>query len=230
VRVPQDVKLAVTDPVVGRQLWEETAAGGVANPLEVVVRHAQAREMAAPGERVLAIASSMQEALVIDWADEVRAKSVAVVAKKVGPAVDLDAHMLHRCQVAMPWEWRQANAFTEQDRLRIAARHMHMAATAGHLHGAACEKVMRLFEERKPIDDGLWEDVRQERFNALIEYELAAQMSGHGGAEPARALAAARAAEVIECLRHYNTAEGCADLLYATRLAGAPLSPDAAVV
>ena len=50
----------------------------------------------------------------------------------------------------MPWEWRQANAFSEQRRLQIAARHMHMAATAGHLHGAACEKVMRLFEERKP--------------------------------------------------------------------------------
>jgi hypothetical protein len=106
---------------------------------------------------------------------------------------------------------------------------MHMATTAGHLSGAACEKVMRLFEERKPIDDALWEDVRKERFMALVEYESAVSMRGHGGSEPARALAAARAAEVIECLRHYDTAEGCADLLYATRLAGAPLSPAAAV-
>jgi hypothetical protein len=40
------------------------------------------------------------------------------------------------------------------------------------------------------------------------------------GPAQARRLATARAAEVIECLRHYDTAEGCADLLYATRLAG----------
>ncbi|HZE18392.1 MAG TPA: thiamine pyrophosphate-dependent enzyme [Mycobacterium sp.] len=57
---------------------------------------------------------------------------------------------------------------------------MHMAVTAGHLNGAACEKVMRLFEERKPIDYGLWEDVRQERFNALVEYESAVRRRGTG--------------------------------------------------
>ena len=44
-----------------------------------------------------------------------------------------------------------------------------------------------------------------------------------------RTLATARAAEVVLCLREYHTAEGCADLLYATRLAGAPLNPAAAV-
>jgi hypothetical protein len=229
VRVPEDVKLAVADPVVGRELWETTAAAGGADPLEVVVRHAQAREMAAPGARVLAIASSMKMAHVIDWAREIQAKPVSVAAKDVGPVADLNGNMLHRCSVAMPWEWRQANAFDEQQRLLVAARHMHMATTTGHLSGYACEKVMRLFEERKPIDDELWEQVRQERFNALIEYEMANRSRGSGGAEPARALATARAAEVIECLRHYKTAEGCADLLYATRLAGAPLHSDAAV-
>ncbi|ORX11379.1 hypothetical protein AWC32_16780 [Mycobacterium xenopi] len=228
VRVPQDVRLAVTDPVVGRQLWEATAASGGGDPLEVVARHAEAREMAAPGVRVLAIASTMNEDQVLSWASVVRARPVSVKPKDVEAAA-LDGHMLHRCQVAMPWEWRQANAFTEQDRLRIAARHMHMAANAGHLHGAACETVMRLFEERKPIDDELWRKVREERFNALVEFEFAMQARGQGGSEPARALATARAAEVIECLRHYDTAEGCADLLYATRLAGAPLSPAAAV-
>src|SRR5271166_4317981 len=228
-RVPQDVRLAVTDPVVGRELCEATAAAGGTNPLEVVVRHAEAREMAAPGARVLAIASSLPMAQVIDWAGAVGARPVSVDPKKLGPAADLDGHMVHRCAVAMPWEWRQANAFTEQDRLRVAARHMHMAATAGHLSGAACEKVIRLFEERKPIDDALWEAVRNERFIALVEYEMANRARGEGGSEPARALATARAAEVIECLRHYDTAEGCADLLYATRLAGAPLSPAAAV-
>jgi hypothetical protein len=229
VRVPPDVRLAVTDPVVGRGLWEATTAAGGANPLEVVVRHAEAREMAAPGARVLAIASSLPMDQVMDWADAVRARAVGVDAKKLGP-IDLAGNMAHRCAVAMPWEWQQANAFTEQDRLQIAARHMHMAATAGHLSGAAaCERVMRLFEERKPIDPALWVDVSKERIVALLEYESAMRMRGSGGSEPARALATARAAEVIECLRHYDTAEGCADLLYATRLAGAPLSPAAAV-
>jgi hypothetical protein len=124
--------------------------------------------MNSPGARVLAVASSLPMAHVIDWAGAVGARPVEVKAGVA--AADLDpASLVHRCAVAMPWEWRQANAFTEQDRLRIAARHMHMAANAGHLHGAACEKVMRLFEERKPIDDALWDAVRRERFMALIE-------------------------------------------------------------
>jgi len=165
---------------------------------------------------------------VVDWSREVQARPVEVVASKIPAAADLDGHLVHRCQVAMPWEWRQANAFDEQRRLQIAARHMHMAAVAGHLHGAACEKVMRLFEERKPVDDELWAQVRQERFISLIEYESAMQSRGQGGSEPARALATVRAAEVIESLRHYDTVDGCADLLYATRLAGASLNPAAA--
>jgi len=229
VRVPQDVRLAVTDPVVGRELWESSAAAGGISPLEIVVRHAQSREMAAPGTRVLAIASSLKVEHMTDWVRDVRAQPVSVLPENVAPTTDIDGPMLHRCQVAMPWEWRQANAFNEKQRLQIAARHMHMATTAGHLHGAACEKVMRLFEERKPIDDELWVQVHQERFIALIEYEQAVEAKGQGGAEPARALATARAAEVIESLRHYDTVEGCADLLYATRLAGAPLSPAMAV-
>jgi hypothetical protein len=228
VRVPQDVKLAVADPVVGRELWEATAAAGGANPLDVVVRHAKAREMAAPGTRVLAIASSIKMADQIGWVEQVGAQPVEVLAKNVGSGMDL-GHTLHRCEVAMPWEWRQANAFDAEQRLQFAARHMHMAVTAGHLNGAACEKVMRLFEERKPIADELWEQVHQERFNALVEYDLAHDRLGFGNAELARLLATVRAAEVIESLRHYDTAEGCADLLYATRLAGAPLSAEAAV-
>jgi len=229
VRVPQDVRLAVTDPVVGRELWEASAAAGGINPLDVVVRHAQAREMAAPGARVLAIASSLPAEQMTDWTHQVGARAVAVNPRNVSPTTSPDGHSVHRCQVAMPWEWRQANAFDEQQRLQIAARHMHMAALSGHLHGAASEKVMRLFEERKPIGEELWAQVRQERFLALIEYEQAYLGRGHGGSDPALSLATVRAAEVIESLRHYDTVEGCADLLYATRLAGAPLSPAAAV-
>lgn len=230
VRVPSDVRLALTDPVIGHNLFEKAAAAGGANALEIVVRHAEAREMAAPGIRVLAIASSMPMEQMIDWASAVGARPVSVLAEQAASVAAVEGPMVHRCAVAMPWEWRQANAFNDQQRLQVAARHMHMAASAGHLRGAACEKVMRLFEGRKPIEGSLWEDVRTERFMALVDYELEMQSQGQGGSDPARLLGSARAAEVIECLRHYDTAEGCADLLYAARLAGAPLNPVAAVV
>lgn len=229
VRVPQAVQLSVTDPVVGHELWEMSSAAGGGSPLEIVVRQAAAREMAAPGGRVLAVASSLPMGQVIDWAGEVGARPVSVDPKAITAAAAPDMAMVHRCAVAMPWEWRQANAFSEQDRLKVAARHMHMASTAGHLSSGACEEVIELFESRTPIDEARWRDVDRARFMSLIEYEMAMRSAGQGGAEPARALASARAAEVVLCLRNYATAEGCADLLYASRLAGAPLNPAAAV-
>ena len=230
VRIPQDVRLSVTDPIVGHELWNAAAEAGGANPLEIVVRQAEAREQAAPGARVLALASSLPMGQVIDWAGAVGARPVSVNPREVQRSTGIDMSMLHRCAVAMPWEWRQANAFTEKDRLKVAARHMLMAATAGHLSGGASERIMELFEERKPIDEALWAGVAKQRFMALIAYQTAVKNAGQGGAEPpARALATARAAEVVMCLRNYDTAEGCADLLYAARLAGAPLNPAAAV-
>lgn len=229
VRVPRDVRLSVTDPVVGHELWESSAAAGGANPLEVVVRQAAAREMAAPGTRVLAVASSLPMGQVIDWAGEVGARPVSVDPKTLTPIKTPDMSMAHRCAVAMPWEWRQANKFSEEERLAVAMRHMHMAATAGGLRSGAAEEILDRFESRKPIDEKLWHDVNHARFTTMIEYELAKQSVGQGGSDPARALASARAAEVILCLRDYNTVEGCADLLYASRLAGAPLNPAAAV-
>lgn len=222
--------LAINDPVLGRQLWDETAAAGGADPLSVVVRQAQAREMAAPGARVLAIASSLPMNRVMDWAGEVGARPVSVNANTVAKETELPPTR-HRCQVAMPWEWQQAHSFSEGKRHQVAERHMVMASIAGHLHSKpACEQVMDLIESRKPVDDALWPEVQKERFMALIEYQQQMQHAGGGGANPARALATARAAEVIECMRHHATAEGFADLLYAARLAGAPLSPDEAVV
>ncbi|OFJ50942.1 hypothetical protein BEL07_25535 [Mycolicibacterium grossiae] len=230
VRVPQDVRLSITDPIIGHELTKTSAEAGGANPLEIVVRQAEAREQAAPGARVLALASSLPMDRVMDWAGMVGARPVSVNPKEVDRATGTDMSMLHRCAVAMPWEWRQANAFSEDDRLRVAARHMHMAANAGHLGGGAAERVIELFEERQPIPEPLWADVAKQRFMALIGYQSAMSNAGQGGAEPpARLLASARAAEVVLCLRDYGSAEGCADLLYASRLAGAPLSPAAAV-
>jgi hypothetical protein len=130
----------------------------------------------------------------------------------------------------MPWDWRQANAFTEEQRLRVAARHMLMARSEGHLNAPACLRVIDLFERRKPISDSDWADVRDEWVSAMLEYDQTKGRVGLGGATPpAWAFKTARAAEVVMCLRNYATAEGCADLLYATRLAGAPLHPAAAV-
>jgi hypothetical protein len=227
IRIPQDVKLAVNDPVIGRELWSMAAAGGGANPLQIIAEHAKAREMAAPGTRVLAIASATPG--VDGWVKDLGAQPVQLEAAAIRPVADL-GRTLHRCEVAMPWEWRQAKAFDAHDRLRIAARHMHMAMTAGHLNGAASEQVLRLFEQRQPISDELWDGVRRDRMGALVEYDLTRMRLSYGAPELARLLATVRAAEVMESLRHYDTVEGCADLLYSSRLAGAPLSPDAAAV
>jgi hypothetical protein len=115
--------------------------------------------------------------------------------------------------------------------LKVAARHSQMAASVTQMSGQATDRVIDLFEARKPIDDSLWSDVAKQRFMTMIEYQTAMSNAGACGADsPARLLAQARAAEVVMCLRHFNTVDGCADLLYAARLAGAPLNPAAAVV
>lgn len=231
VRIPEDVRLAITDPVVGRELWAKAAVEGVCDPLAVLARHAEIRDATAPGSRVLAIGSTAPMQRTMDWAGSLGARAVGLDARSVAPAtaLELGGVLLHRCQVAMPWDWRQANAFGTPERLQVAARHMRMAAVSGHLNGRACEQVMRLFEERKPISSELWAEVQAERTRALVDYQIAASMAQQGGASPEQAFRHARAAEVIAALEHFDTVEGCADLLYATRLAGAPLNPAAAV-
>lgn len=177
---------------------------------------------AAPGARVLAIASSLPLGRVADWAAVVANPGVDPATVNPAAAADIGVPLLHRCAAAMPWEWRQANALSDQERLRVAARHMRMAAISGHFTGRACEQVMRLFEERKPIGPSPW--------RARPALLSTAQGQG-GGEDPGWAFKRSRAAEVIPCLQHFDTVEGCADILYATRLAGAPLNlnPAAAV-
>ena len=179
----------------------------------------------------MALAASLPIGRVADWAGSVAAHPVSVEPMAVdAAAADQLGGGLHRCAVAMPWEWRQANAFTEQDRLKVAARHMRSAALSGHFTGRYSDKVMRLFEERKPIDEQLWLQVNKERAAAMVDYQIAEMSRGQGGGkDPAQLFKTARAAEVVVCLRDYHTAEGCADILYASRLAGAPLNPAAAV-
>lgn len=231
VRVPELVGLAVADPVVGRELWDMSMAAGGADPLEVLVRHAEMRCAAAPGMRMLALASSLPAGRLSDWANTVGARPVRVEAMTVDKSAADGMVLLHRCAVAMPWEWRQANAFTEENRLRVASRHMRMAALKGHLTAPPCTEVMDLFERGKSIPDELWAKVEGEWNSAIVQYQLAVQMIGRGGADdPELGFRKARAAEVVLCLHDYQTAEGCADLLYASRLAGAPLEPHEAVL
>lgn len=108
---------------------------------------------------------------------------------------------------------------------------MLMAASAGHLNAPACERVMDAFERGVPITDSEWADVRQAFAVACVNYEMARSgVTNGGGATPVEwAFRTARAAEVVWCLRDFRSAEGCADLLYASRLAGAPLNPAVAV-
>lgn len=232
VRVPDDVRLAVTDAVVGRQLWDESAAAGGTDPLKLLARHAEMLTEAAPGSRVLALASSLPAGRVSDWAGTVGARPVHVDGRTVDGA-SANGWGQHRCAAAMPWEWRQANMFSEQQRLQVAAQQLRLAAEAGHLNDPRALRVIELFERRKPISDSDWADVKDAGAKAFVEY-MAASMSSNavGGTDPtpvAWAFRTARAAEVVLCARESATAEGCADLLYATRLAGAPLNPSAAV-
>lgn len=232
VQVPEDVAVAVADEAVGAQAWELAYAAGGADPLQVVVEHARARDGATAGMRVLAIASTLPMGRVADWAATVGARAVSLDPKSVEPgtAAELGGGFAHRCAVAMPWEWQQANAFTAQERLQIAARHMRMATVSGRLSGRASEQVMRLFEQRHDIDAELWRDVAVERTEAMIAYRMASQLRHHGGGpDVAQAFKTSRAAEVVACLQHFDTVEGCADILYASRLAGAPLNPAVAV-
>lgn len=232
VRVPDDVRLAVTDPVVGRQLWDAAATAGGADPLDLLARHAQLRDDAAPGLQVLALAASVPMDRVTDWAATVGARPVSIDPRTIDPAPAHRDIGQHRCAAAMPWEWQQANAFSEQQRLQVAARHMLMAASTGHLSDRACERVMDAFERGTPITDSEWADVRQAVALAWVNYEMARSgLSPDAGVDNAaeRAFRTARAAEVVWCLRDFRSAEGCADLLYASRLAGAPLNPAAAV-
>ena len=231
VRVPDDVRLAVTDPVVGRQLWDAAAAAGGADPLEVLARHAELRDSAGPGGRVLALAATVPMARVMDWAATVGARPVSVDPRTIDAAAAVGDQGQHRCAAAMPWEWQQANAFSEKQRLQVAVRHMMMAATAAHLTDAACERVTDAFDRGNPVTASDWADVRQAFAMACVNYEMTRAGAPLSGASTTleRAFRTARAAEVVWCARDYASVTGCADLLYATRLAGAPLNSAAAV-
>lgn len=227
VRVPDGVGLAVADPVAGPQLTAWSAGGS--SPLEALCRQFEMRDGVNPGGRMLVLAGSDPFDRVSGWASSMGARPVGVESTLVGPQLFVGEGQ-HRCQAAMPWEWRQAGAFGEAERWQVAERHMRMAAVSGHLTGASCDEVMRLVEQQKPISDALWAEVRSEWNDAVVAYTLAQAADGLGGSDLLRAFMTARAAELILCLQNPATAEGCADVLYLARLAGSPLNPFAAVV
>lgn len=225
VRVPDGVQIAVSDVAVGRELAGWSAAG--ASPLEVLTRHMELRDALTPGGRMLVLAGSDSADRVSSWASSTGARSVAVEAALVDPQLFADGQ--HRCQAAMPWEWNQAQSLAESERMRIAERHMLMAITAGHLNDPIYEDVSRLFQLQKPISDSIWAGLQQQWNDAIVAYQLEQQNTGLGGADPLRQFITARAAELMLCLQHADTADGCADILYLARLAGIPLNPFAGV-
>ncbi|MCT7373150.1 hypothetical protein [Mycolicibacterium llatzerense] len=233
VRIPEAVRLAVTDELSGRELWEAAAARGGADPLDLLVQHAQMLDAAAPGSRVLALAAGLPLDRVADHAALVGAHPVSVDPRTIEAAAAPPGDGQHRCAAVMPWEWQQANAFDDRKRLQVAAQYAAAAAETGHLYDPACRRVIDAFTRGRAISESDWADIRQAHAGACVNYDMA-KMTAHavgGASDPApleRAFRTARAAEVVLCLREAHTAEGCADLLYASRLAGAPLSPGAA--
>ncbi|SIJ21254.1 Uncharacterised protein [Mycobacteroides abscessus subsp. abscessus] len=223
VRVPEEVRVSTSDPVVGDQLREAFRGGG--DPVEMLVRHAELREEIAPGDRVLALASSLPYSRVADWAGALGARPVTVDPMSVEAIAPAGAH---RCAAASAWDWRQANAFAAEDRLRVASRHMLMACNVANFWDVNVGKVQTLFQEGKPIDAAIWAGVRDEYHKAVVNYQLA-KATGNGGVEAIKAFVKARAAETVLCVQNAATADGCADLLYASRMAGAPLHPAAAL-
>jgi len=233
VRMPDDVRLAVNDQVVGRELWEAAAACGGADPLDLLVQHAQMVDAAAPGSRVLVLAAALPIDRVADWAALLGARPVSVDPRTIDPAAAHHGEGQHRCAAAMPWEWQQANAFDHRQRRQIAAQYAAEAAAAGHLNDPACTRVIDAFRRGQAITESDWADITQAHAVACVNYDMTRMAVHAGGAasDPSpleRVFRTARAAEVVLCLRESSTAEGCADLLYASRLAGAPLSPTSA--
>lgn len=85
VQIPEDVAVAVADETVGAQAWADAYAAGRADPLQVVVEHARARDGATAGVRVLAIASTLPMGRVADWAATVGARAVSLNPTMVDP-------------------------------------------------------------------------------------------------------------------------------------------------
>ena len=142
---------------------------------------------------------------------------------------------MHRCQVAMPWEWKQAQmALSEAERQVVAVRLAQTAVRTGHLCDPRSDRVLDLVARRQPVSAADWQDARSAWAAAWVEYSLAAKrVADHNVTSEVRSVErlfrTARAAEAIACLRDAATAEGCADVLYAARLAGARLDPAWAV-
>lgn len=230
VRLPTAVRLAVTDQVVGRELWETSAQRGGADPIKLLVQHAQMLDAAAPGIRVLALAAAVPRDHLADWAAQVGARPVSLDPRIIAAAAAAPGAGQHRCEAVMPWEWQQANTFHERKRRKVAAQCATAATEAGHLNNPACRRVIDAFTRGQAITESDWADITQVHVEAWVDYDLA-RMAAHavgGSTDPSpiewTTFRTARAAEVVQCLRETSTAAGFADLLYASRLAGAPLN------
>lgn len=225
VRIPDDVGLAVRDPFSGRDLWERSATAGWSDPLEVLKIHAETRVDASPGSRPLVMASTWPLDRVQDWASQVGARAVSVDPRTI-EAGSAGGTGQHRVAVAMPWDWQQAQSLSVDERVELAPRLAANAALSGGLSMPGCRQAIDLVEQGAELTASDWADVEREYQQASSAYDLSKSgisLTGGEAQAPEWTFRTARAAEAVLCLRNASTGEGFADLLYASRLAGAPL-------
>lgn len=225
VRLPNDVDLAVRDPFIGRDLWERSATAGWSDPMEVLKYHAEARMDASPGTRPLVMAATWSMDRVQDWASQVGARAVSVDARTV-EAGSAGGAGQHRTAVASPWDWQQANVLGVDERMGLAPQLAANAAMSGSLSTPACRLAIDLAGQGAELTASDWADVERDYQQASSAFDLSKSgisLTGGDAQAPEWTFRTARAAEAVLCLRNSSTVEGFADLLYASRLAGAPL-------
>lgn len=214
VRLPEGVRLVEPPP----------AAGG-GDVLSLLVDQMAARSAAEPGARTLVLAATQPVARVQDWAAKLGAQAVSVDERTVTPAPAGPGGQ-HRCEAAMPWDWQQANVVRPAQRRGVA---VHRAAAAlAPVTLPACARVVEAIQRGHALPESAWAEAEAEQATARVAYNMAAAAGGAPGAAPlAHVFRVLAASDAALSLRDTSN-EGLADVLYAARLAGAPLPSDEA--
>lgn len=213
VRLPEGVRLVEPPAAVGGDV------------LTLLVDQMAARSAAEPGARTLVVAATAPVGRVQDWAAKLGARAVSVDERTVTPAPAGPGGQ-HRCEAAMPWDWRQANGFRPDQRRNVA---VHRAAAAlAPVTLPACTRVVEAIQRGHTLPESAWAEAEAEQATARVAYNMAAAAGGAPGAAPlAHVFRVLAASDAALSLRD-TTTEGLADVLYAARLAGAPLPSDEA--
>ena len=220
VRIPDGVKSVFADPIHGAALRTHYAGGG--DPVEMVAQHAQLRGKSGMGGKMLTIASTLPVDRIEQWAGQFGATPVSVNFQSVDPRTFGEG--VHRAAVANEWDWQYANSLDEQGRNVIRQRHMLMACNATGMYTNAMNTVLDQVQRENEVPADVWKQVERDWNMAVSKYQQVAGNSS-GGPEAAHAFVQARAVETVMFVRNALTAQGCADLLYSARMAGAAAQP-----